>query len=708
MLSFKDRLLATLREEDDRDLSKEYATWLLNEVESVSWRMQFDSLKCTIDWRVKVGDHLLTEPHHAGLLKTFKSWLLIQTHPICCERKPAQGQVAYNKVTQALRQIDYILLRSEAWGLAEHGLRAVTSNDILNMLLRFETYSADEAAVYEWERRLGEYLIEQGSHVTDRQLALVEEKFPEIAIVELAEEEWTLSLSLNQLIRGRAYLWLNGFYKSEKRLGYQFSPRTQILAEDIYRHTLWGRSKKSIYEELCIGRYESHHREYRGVDVRTSVGDEASAQSFSTRKNTLLTMPLLAGFGCEIPVNTIAQAMQDWVAVPENLRQQGRFRHPSFWQVIDTFRAGTDFAYKHGEDLVKIYHNVLHAAAGANMTVSSFVLQYDIRDLLESNTLKLGAKVWALKTSLALPRGYPVSHEVGTARAKGAEYFKRLRNNEGLTDLLEVLCGIIQHNVGALTARRQSEIRNLPVLGALDPTRRFLRFGNAKTGFEGIRAIELRPIPKLGADLIAILERLHMGMPHSSKEESFLFSMPGERGTLVHHISAYNGAMDTLCDYFETPLNEDSQRSYIRQHQLRKFFVIAFFYGSAYASLDVLRWFLGHSDAEYLWNYITTEIPGGMLRSIKATFIVDDLRGRKVPGNEAPPLEIDHLTRHTLESLTLERFGTKSFKLIDGAALEGYVDILLKRGLQVEPIFYNGAAGKTYVMGVTVGPGANL
>lgn len=708
MLNFRERVLALLDDDDEQMLTKAYATWLLDEIDSPVWRMLFGESNCEIDWRVKVGRYLLTDPHHASLLKTFKSWLLIQTHPVCCERKPSQGQVAYNSVTQAIRQIDYMLLRSEAWGLAEHGLRAVTTNDVLNMLFAFESHSADQAAVYEWDRRLSEYLVEQAKHVTDEQLAQATEQLPAIAIIELAEEEWTLSLSLDQLIRARTYLWLNKFYKVEKRLGYRYSPRTTLLAEDIYRQTLWGHSKKPIHEELCIMRFESHYREYPGVDVRTSVGDAASAQSFGTRKATLLTLPMLAQFGCEVPTNAIGEAMKRWTSVPENLRPPGRFLHPSFWQVMDTFRDSTEFALTHGDHLVASYHNVLRAAIKADISVASFVLQCDVRDYLEPKTLALGAKVWALKTKIALPQGYPVPLKSGTARGDSAEYFRRLRKNEGVTDLLEILCGAIQHNVGALTARRQSELRNLPAVGALDPTRRFLMFGNAKSGYEGIREIELRPIPKLGADLIGILEALHSGMPATPEDESFLFSMPGERGTLIHHISAYNGALDSLCDYFETPLNDEGRRNYIRQHQLRKFFVIAFFYGSAYASLDVLRWFLGHSDAEYLWNYITSEIPGEMLRSIKATFIVESMRGGTSVGRDAPPLQIDSTTRCALEALTLERFGTRSFKLIDGAALEGYIDVLLKRGLQVEPIFYDGPAGKAYVMGVTIAPGAIL
>lgn len=314
----------------------------------------------------------------------------------------------------------------------------------------------------------------------------------------------------------------------------------------------------------------------------------------------------------------------------------------------------------------------------------------------------MGCKVWSLKTIIALPLGYPQPNSIGTVRATGPEYFNRLRRNEGVIDLLEVLCGAIQHNIGAITARRQSELRNLPPSGSLDRTRRFMVFGNAKSGFDGLRVTESRPIPSLIAELIAILEKLHKNMPEPGSGERFLLSLPGERGSLVYHISAYNGAMDTLCDYFETPLNDDMQRNYIRQHQLRKFFVITFFYGSSYANLDILRHYLGHSDAEYLWNYITAEIPGEMLRSVEATFIVDSLTKCSAGSMPAPVIQIDGNARAQLELWVLERFGTKIFKLIDSEALESYVSVLLKKHLVIKPIFYDSPIGKRYIMGVTV------
>lgn len=594
-----------------------------------------------------------------------------------------------------------MLLHAQGWKLAEFGFRAVTVNDIARMLYAFETYSADETSIYEWDKKLSNFLIQKGAELTPNQISEALSKLPMLSAIELPEEEWTLSLTYDELVKGRVYAWLNGWYKRDRRLGYEYSPKVKILAEKIYCDTLWGSASKSVFEELCLGRFEPYYREYKGVDVRTSVGEGASERGFRVRKKILLTLPLLSRFGCDVPSQAIEQAVRSWTTIRANFRLPGRFRPPPFWQVIDTLRLGTEFVLRHGYALVASYHNIVRAAAQANISVTSFALEHDVRKYLEPSIVELGVRVWSLRTNISLPMGYPIRGSISSPMAIAETYFFRFRNNEGLIDLLEVMCGVIQHNVGALTARRQSELFGLPASGALDCERRFLIFRNAKSGWDGLRAIEHRPVPSLVGELIGILEYMHNEMPGEERERH-LFCLPGERGKLVHSISAFNSAFDALCDYFETPLNENNERNYIRQHQLRKFFVIAFFYGSSYASLDILRWFLGHSDAEYLWNYITMQIPGEMLREVQATFLVGELSESKNEGKATPEFEIEIECREKLECLVLERFGTKNFKLIDSCALESYINVLLKRNIEIQPFFYETPQGKRYKMGVAI------
>ncbi len=96
--------------------------------------------------------------------------------------------------------------------------------------------------------------------------------------------------------------------------------------------------------------------------------------------------------------------------------------------------------------------------------------------------------------------------------------------------------------------------------------------------------------------------------------------------------------LNLFCDYFETKTveirSDHMHRYYIRQHQLRRFFAMAFFWGSGYDGLDTLRWFLGHTDAEHLWHYITENTPGVVLRGVKAETIVHGINRDKIEGIE--------------------------------------------------------------------------
>ncbi|MBF4395652.1 integrase, partial [Vibrio anguillarum] len=93
----------------------------------------------------------------------------------------------------------------------------------------------------------------------------------------------------------------------------------------------------------------------------------------------------------------------------------------------------------------------------------------------------------------------------------------------------------------------------------------------------------------------------------------------------VQH-TTYNAHLDALCDYLETDLvqydNGEYRRNYVRQHQLRRFFAMAFFWSKGYDGMDALRWMLGHSDMEHLYHYISESETGAALNGAKASVIV--------------------------------------------------------------------------------------
>ena len=85
--------------------------------------------------------------------------------------------------------------------------------------------------------------------------------------------------------------------------------------------------------------------------------------------------------------------------------------------------------------------------------------------------------------------------------------------------------------------------------------------------------------------------------------------------------------LDLFCDYFETPIiktsDDDFSRIYFRQHQFRRFFAMLFFWSKVDSQLDALRHFLGHTDMEHLYHYISESESGEVLNGVKATALVD-------------------------------------------------------------------------------------
>ncbi len=140
----------------------------------------------------------------------------------------------------------------------------------------------------------------------------------------------------------------------------------------------------------------------------------------------------------------------------------------------------------------------------------------------------------------------------------------------------------------------------------------------------------------------------------------------------------------------ETPLAQDGKRYYIRQHQLRRFFAMLFFWGSSFGGMDTLRWFLGHSDVEHLYHYITESMPGGVLRGTQAHYATEQLQAYNQSANE-------------LADLLEKQFGTQKFDLMDANELDEYIKDLIEEGsVTVKPEFFKAGDGKDYRILITV------
>jgi hypothetical protein len=135
-----------------------------------------------------------------------------------------------------------------------------------------------------------------------------------------------------------------------------------------------------------------------------------------------------------------------------------------------------------------------------------------------------------------------------------------------------------------------------------------------------------------------------------------------------------------ICEAIVEVECEDNKRFYMRQHQLRRFFAMAFFWGNGYGSMDTLRWFLGHTDVQHLYHYITESTEGSVLKSVKAQYVYENLDKQE-----------------DLRSILIERYGTSNFSLIEREVLEDYIeDLIVENKLEVEPEFFTDDNGQNY------------
>jgi hypothetical protein len=272
-----------------------------------------------------------------------------------------------------------------------------------------------------------------------------------------------------------------------------------------------------------------------------------------------------------------------------------------------------------------------------------------------------------------------------------------------LLELSRVLVGSVAFSIGPTTARRQAELLQLPVNGALDESRRNLVFRVGKTGVLDKRQVAARPIPRLVSDEVTLLEQLHRET--GTFETGRLFDVPGAIGMRPASKSTFNICLDTFSDYFEVDCDALGRRWYVRQHQNRKFLVLAFYYGTAFGNLHTLRWMLAHSDIEHLWHYLTSTIPGEMLEEAQSYFLTDVLQNH--PFEDAEIEMHDDATSQL--GLAMERqFGTRKFDVVDTEMLEKFINMSIRRGVEVLPHFFDVGGVKVAKIAVTLRQGARL
>lgn len=670
----------------DRGEQYRSAWWLKTPFSSKAWACSFGNSHIEIDFQIELEEgSFLTHPHHSELLETFKCWLCVQTHPDLTGGKMLSDIAAYHRVCRVLHLIDYFLLNASVFQLAKYGLGLVTEGDLRNLIFALAGHKQTAEAIYRWSETLTKFLRNQAKLISTDELQSIIAKYPEIANINSDQEDRTLALSDVELIHARTFLWSRGFYRNTTDRDYQHSPQTLALAELLYPNTLRGKFSRPVPLELCISPVGRYNREYPGVPVRTGIGMQRTDKGLDIYVHSLRSLGLLAEIGLPVPLRALEVSSFKDFRDSLNTKPLGRTRTPPQTLVFQGLKHAIEFTLEYGSDLLDSYQRLLRKATEQSTTILAYAKNNDITPYLTPKIRNIGVTTWHLSHDMMMYAANPDGRL--NTRLPASEYFRRIRCNEGLWEMLRVLYGAIAVCLGTLMARRGGELIELVAGQCLDQSRRYLIFNNRKSGVLGIRETKALPIPHIATEMIGLLENFQERLFENGHIHGFteIFACPTRFGNgLVLSKGVFTDAIDMFCDYFETPLNAHGQRYYIRQHQLRRFFAMLFFWGRSFGGLDTLRWFLGHTDVEHLYHYITESTPGAVLQSVKATYAADLVR-QDASGNEA------------LTDLLEKHFGTRNFSVLDGQELDDYLHDLIEDGtVDIEPEFFETGNGQSF------------
>lgn len=676
--------IADRRKYDPSFLSRT-AVWLKSDFLAPIWKCVFAHRKKPIfvNFNVRLDDGtLLTDPRNMQLEHSLKGMLCAQDRV----GMDLASRTMKGSFDVARQIIDWILLHSDKFKLAEHGLKLITKNDMIAFLTCLHGESTAKYNLYQPDFVGTKWIKTVISQITTDEVNRIKSKLPSISEIEC---ERLIDLSDMELIHARCFLWKNGFYhKKYSNSEYPFKHQIRIekVLDAAYSERIIGVPRFvniALADELSFTPAEGRIKEFPAASKKTGIGDGIDEIEAGRYHKILSRMVQVSNDGFQ-SISCEALSVLNENAILDELRSKscGRYATLPHEIVFSSFRSAVEFYSEYGDDLIDSYINLARKTACAN-TVINLLNNEDFYQCLTPKIKQMGVVSWSICTYNKQYCNDKQFHLTPN------QFFTAMRSNKGLKELLDVLLGCIWIITATMTARRNTELTGLVPARCLVKIGSFfhIRFFLRKRNIGEIREEVVRPIPKIAAKCIKSLKRLHeelakLGNDYGEDNTS-LFACPSSKCTLSKHVNSSH-YLFRFGDYFQLPLNDPGERYYPGTHQLRRFFAILFFWGQGFGGLDTLSWFLGHTNVEHVWNYITENTPGAILNRIKASYA-----GEKVRQGAASASE--------LAAFLKKHYGIANFSIMNANDIADYIEHeLVHHNVNIEPIFYDAVAGKRY------------
>lgn len=605
----------------DKDL--DFPEWIVGGANFSSniWPCSFgvanDNVRITVDFNIELYNGTsLCDPVNETLLKGIKALLAVQVHPKYNGNKRRVGSVEATDFRYAMQFVDHLLINGERLQLAEANFNLIRSIDLVDYMVR-STGNPVSTCLYDYPTKLSKFLSVVSREVSDSQVKLASKKFQDITELPSPDDR-ELVLTDDELIRSRAYIVLNKLCSRQFGL-VKYNSRCFVQA--LYKNTLAGHTLlPKTFIELNEG--ASWRSEFPAVPVRNKSLPPPSKREIRKHLKIVQRLRLVQELVPDLKFNSEALASINLEVVKKRVafQPEGRYRSVP------------------GDVVFGLIRDAYTYILSTKDTVLAHVLDLSEKNVLDYQFERLNLNVKDseyLSNKLALSGG-SITHWLNPFSRQDDEYYIFLRQGKSLHDAYTVLMGAYLSIIGALTARRQKELRTLTAETCLVPNSNpylaenfdveyEIGFMAGKTGNRQKKEFLPVPIPSLVARLLWDLKCLHQSFVASGLIQSnaplLCYVSPMDLAITPMSPTTYNWCISQFCDYSQAPtveIDDVIHRFYVRQHQLRRFFATAFFSCAGFKDLDALRAFLGHSDIQHLYSYILEVTPGSMLQSVKA------------------------------------------------------------------------------------------
>lgn len=673
-----DRILQVFSSSQSGLKRYESPPWLKSRLLDVQWRVSNHYCGFQIDW-AKLARHFQQklEGSPPGIdWNALKYWISASTHSDALSASTEKSQA--ERLRASIVCIDYLLLNEARFGMVRHGLRSIHIEDYMSFLHDVSQSSAVHKNVYRWPEKIAEFFRAEMERSGSVPLIRNRSSVPRELLLPRSEECYS-GLDQEESVFARVWLWNRAMY--ERGYGkdlYYYRPNIVALGELIYPEILTPHKKLPIPPELCFLPRESYERERSGAPV-VSDDQRMSRPRLDRYGAAFASLRLLHGRLEDSP------QIKEWpkpstLPRTSDLKEIGRYALPTAEAVMKALGRALEFYLAHGSHIGKSYIRLVRMANKRGVSVSQLCGSTSIVSIIHPDTAAMGVIKWSLNS------------DRNDMAVDKQQYFRRLRSNEGLWELICVMMGAAQVVIGCLSARRVTELCELRVANCINEDQRRLIFQARKRMAFGVRQTMDKPLPDVAINVVKQLIAFQRAIAKiHSEAPGHVFdrvTRQGSRLTRPCTALCFNSSLDKFFDYIEMPCDEDGRRYYLRQHQLRRFFAIAFFWNHSFKGLDALCSFLGHSTAEDTYRYITEAVPGEVMNAVKAQWLTEHVT--------------DEASAHRqLAELIYRRFGTRDFNMVETPEMEGFLRTLISSGgVEVEPVFIEG--GRDFRIAVLV------